>query len=65
MGVVIFIDVTREYSSTAESLVENPKIYTLFISRVLPFYMTFAIVDSKVKFLRRWFITCLLVKELF
>jgi hypothetical protein len=30
-GVMIFIDVTREYSSAAEHLDENPKVYPLFI----------------------------------
>jgi len=65
MGVMIFIEVTREKSSAAEHLDENPKVYPLFVSCVLPFHMIFVIVDSRVKFLRTRFIACLLVKELF
>jgi hypothetical protein len=50
---MIFIDVTKEFSSAAEHRDENPKVYPSFISCVLPFLMTFVIVDPKVKFLRR------------
>jgi len=49
-GVMIFIDVTREYTSAVEHLDENSKVYALFISCVLPFHMTFVTVDSRVIF---------------
>jgi len=52
-GVIIFIEVTREYRLAAENFYENPKVYPLFIPCVLPFHMIFVTVDSKVMFLRR------------
>jgi hypothetical protein len=50
---MVFIDVTREYSSASEHLDENPKVHPLFTSCVPPFHMIFVIVGSKVKYLRR------------
>jgi hypothetical protein len=63
--VIIFIDATTEYSSASEHLDENPKVYLLFVVCDLPFHVIFVIVNSRVKFLRRRFIACLLVNKCF